>query len=106
MLKIGRHDPEENESGGVWHTELPPDLVGMMMNSRHADIGVSRHVPWLTKFIVWFDVITAYYCQHYGSLIGLSALLYIQLHVNIRNQSQYYIEQISYLELSQMSVNT
>ena len=50
MLKVGPHDPVENEYG-AWHTELPPDLVGMMMDSEHADIGVSGPVPWLTKFM-------------------------------------------------------
>ncbi|XP_071926989.1 uncharacterized protein [Coffea arabica] len=41
---IGQYDPEDNEYDGQ-STELPPDLVGMLMNSGHTDIGVSGSVP-------------------------------------------------------------
>ena len=50
MLKVGSHDSVENEYG-VWPTELPLDLVGMIMDSGHADVGVSGTIPWLTKFM-------------------------------------------------------
>ena len=48
LLKIGQYDPEDNEYDGQ-STELPPDLVGMLMNSGHADIGVSGSVPWFNE---------------------------------------------------------
>lgn len=44
MLKVGPYDSVEEESG-VLPTELPPDLVGMMMDSGHADVGVSGSNP-------------------------------------------------------------
>ena len=50
MLKVRPHDPVEDEYG-AWPTELPLDLVGMMMDSGHADISVSGSVPWLMKFM-------------------------------------------------------